>query len=41
MVVESELKEDGFEKKISYSLGIDGFSTWDENYPLRKTMRES
>ena len=38
MVVKSETKEDVFEKEFSYSLGVDGFSTWDENYPLQKTM---
>ena len=38
MIVKSKLKEDIFEKEIGYSLGIDGFSAWDENYPLRKTV---
>ena len=34
MVMESELKEDIFEKEFGYSLSVDGFSAWDENYPL-------
>ena len=38
MVVKSESKEDSFEKEFSYSLGINVFSAWDENYPLQKTM---
>ena len=38
MIVESESKEDIFEKEFGYSLGVDGFSAWDENYPLQKTM---
>ena len=38
MIVKSESKEDTFENEFCYSLGIDGFSTWDENHPLRKTM---
>ena len=36
--MKSELKEDVFEKEFGYPFGIYGFSTWDENYPLRKTM---
>ena len=38
MIVKSELKEDIFEKEFGYSLGIDGFRAWDENYPLQKTV---
>ena len=38
MVMKSESKEDIFEKEFGYSLGVDGFSAWDENYPLRKAM---
>ena len=36
--MKSESKEDIFEKEFGYSLGVNGFSAWDENYPLRKTM---
>ena len=36
--MKSKSKEDIFEKEFGYSLGVDGFSTWDENYPLRKTV---
>ena len=38
MIVKSESKEDIFEKEFGYSLGVDGFSAWDENYPLQKTV---
>ena len=38
MIMKSESKEDIFEKEFGYSLGVDGFSAWDENYPLQKTM---
>ena len=38
MVMKSKLKEDIFEKEFGYSLGIDGLSAWDENYPLRKAV---
>ena len=34
MGMKSESKEDIFEKEFSYSLGVNGLSTWDENHPL-------
>ena len=34
MIMESESKEDVCKKEFGYSLSVDGFSTWDENYPL-------
>ena len=38
MIMKSKSEEDVFEKEFSYSLGVNGFSTWDENHPLQKAV---
>ena len=36
--MQTKVEENIFEKEFCYSLGINGFNTWDENHPLRKTV---